>query len=213
MINEMAKIRLFLYTYNSEENQNINSTHPFKIYIDDRLIFDRILIQSIKDDSDPTINVSTGKYHTITVKLNGTDVTKKIEQMFNKNTVLAIFCDLKAKDLIVKTLRDEVKIKIDFVDESYFQLGDSFKIFVDDELVFDKISFDRNLNNGIQQHFSPPRLTLEIKEGNHSITEKSKKNNISKKIERFFDESGTLHISYEQNDNKNNKKDLILNFD
>ncbi len=211
MIGEMAKIRLFLYTYNSEEDGNTKLKYPFKIYVDGRLVFDRILIQSIKDDSEPIINVSTGKYHTITVELKGTDVIKKTEQIFNKNTVLAVFCDLKAKDLIVKTLQDKIKIKIDFLKESYFQLGDSFKIFIDDELVFDKISFGRNLNNGIQQ--PPPRLTLELKEGMHSISLKSRKNILIGKIEQIFKESGTLHVLYNQNDNENGKKGLILNFD
>ncbi|MCK4533413.1 hypothetical protein KAU39_06460 [bacterium] len=211
MPGEMAKIRLFLYTYNSEEDGNTKLKYPFKIYVDGRLVFDRILIQSIKDDSEPIINVSTGKYHTITVELKGTDVIKKTEQIFNKNTVLAVFCDLKAKDLIVKTLQDKIKIKIDFLKESYFQLGDSFKIFIDDELVFDKISFGRNLNNGIQQ--PPPRLTLELKEGMHSISLKSRKNILIGKIEQIFKESGTLHVLYNQNDNENGKKGLILNFD
>lgn len=206
----MAKIRLFLYAYNSEENQNINSKHPFKIHVDGNLVFDRILIQSIKDDSDPTINVSNGRYHTITVELKDTGVTKKIERIFNTNTVLVIFYDFKNKDLVVKTIQDKIKIKIDFVNESYFQLGDSFKIFMDNELVFDKIPFGRN---GIHQCSFPPQLILEIKEGIHSITVKSKKNSLVEKIEQVFNESGTLHISYNQNNDKNNKKDLMLNFD
>ena len=124
-----------------------------------------------------------------------------------------MFCDLKAKDLIVKTLQDKIKVKIDFPNESYFQLGDSFKMFIDDDLVFDKISFGKNLKNGIQQHSSPPRLILELKEGMHSISLKSKKNILIGKVEQIFKESGTLHISCKQNDNEDNKKDLIFNFD
>lgn len=218
MTGEVVKARLFLYTYNSDENRDTNQNYPIKIFVDDRVVFDEILIdrdreQTTNLDSFMAINVIREKKHTITVELKGTDISKKIEQRFNRDTILVIFYNLKDKDLVVKTLQDKIKVKIDFLNELYFQKGDSLEILVDDELVFDRVSFGKNKIDQKKQQAFVPRLTLEIKKGIHSITIKSKKNSLIGKIEQIFNESGTLHISYTQNNEKNNKKDLMLNFD
>ncbi|MCK5534422.1 hypothetical protein KAI68_04835 [bacterium] len=212
MLEKTATIRFVFYRYDLNTNYDKNLFCPFEIFIDDKLVLDKTLGCTIKPGSDPIINVTTGTEHTLTVKLKETDVVKKIKRVFNKNATLVIFYDLNAKDLVIKIIPDKVKIKIDFSNEICFQFEDSIKIFLDNELVFDKISLNKNQNNKIQEHSSQPVLILELKQGEHCIAVKSKKNKITKKIKRIFHRNGTLYISYAEKDTKSGKKQLIVDF-